>query len=198
MTTSRPTEYIEECRAAHKRWIATLDSLTDERAREPSRLSGWSRGHVVTHLARKSDSHVWLFEGALAGEVRQQFPRPNVMEDDVQAGAGRSAAALRTDLIEAFGRIEAAFDNHPDDLWDHQGIVAPGKRTMAEIVFRHLRDAEVHHADLNLGYEVSDWPALYVEGELARRLPALASRADHADLVAWLLGRAEAPVLGPW
>ena len=69
---------------------------------------------------------------------------------------------------------------------------------MAEIVTHHLRDVEVHHVDLDLGYRPSDWPAKFVEGELAKRLRALPDRADHADLLAWLLGRAPAPELGPW
>jgi hypothetical protein len=53
--------------------------------------------------------------------------------------------------------------------------------------------------DLDIGYLVSSWPPIFVDGELAKRLRALPNRADHADLLAWLLGRATAPeLLGPW
>jgi maleylpyruvate isomerase len=69
---------------------------------------------------------------------------------------------------------------------------------MVEIVSRHLRDVEVHHVDLDLGYRPSDWPAIFVEHELGKRVRALPERADHADLLAWLIGRAPAPDLGPW
>jgi hypothetical protein len=74
-----------------------------------------------------------------------------------------------------------------------------GPRTMTEIVTHHLRSVEVHHVDLDIGYLVSSWPPIFVDGELAKRLRALPNRADHADLLAWLLGRATAPeLLGPW
>jgi hypothetical protein len=53
--------------------------------------------------------------------------------------------------------------------------------------------------DLDIGYPVSSWPPILVDGELAKRLRALPDRADRADLLAWLLGRATAPELvGPW
>ena len=53
--------------------------------------------------------------------------------------------------------------------------------------------------DLDLGHRPSDWPAILVEGELAKRLPSLPERADHAGLLAWLIGRGQAPeLIGPW
>jgi hypothetical protein len=52
--------------------------------------------------------------------------------------------------------------------------------------------------DLDIGYRISDWSAAFVEGELAKRLRDLPGRADHAELLAWLLDRAPAPELGPW
>ncbi len=161
-------------------------------------LPGWSRGHVLTHVARKTDSFVWLLGGAYVGEVREQYPEPGMRERDIEAGARRSAAELHADVAAAFDRFETAFSVLPDDLWGWEGVVQPGKRTMAEMVFRHLRDVEVHHVDLGLGYAPSDWPAVYVEGELKRRLPALPDRAERCALVAWLLGRGDAPGLSGW
>ena len=37
-----------------------IEGLTDDQAREPSLLPGWSRGHVLTHLARNADAMVNL------------------------------------------------------------------------------------------------------------------------------------------
>jgi hypothetical protein len=67
-----------------------------------------------------------------------------------------------------------------------------------EIIAHHLRDVEVHHVDLDIGYLSSDWPTQFVEGELAKRLRTLPGRADHADLLVWLLDRARAPDLMAW
>lgn len=83
-------------------------------------------------------------------------------------------------------------------MWDGLGEMTVGPKTMTEILGHHLRNVEVHHVDLDIGYRVSDWSTLFVEGELAKRLSTLPSRADHADLLAWLLDRGRAPDLAPW
>ena len=73
-----------------------------------------------------------------------------------------------------------------------------GPRSMAEIVTHHLRNVEVHHVDLDIGYRFEDWLSTFVEGELTKRLRDLPDRSSHAALLAWLLDRADAPDLAPW
>jgi maleylpyruvate isomerase len=178
--------------------LSVVDHLTDDQVLAPSLLPGWSRGHVITHLARNADSHVWLFDGAKAGEVRSQYPTLDKRSEDIEAGARRSAEALGHDLKSACDRLESAWRDLNEDLWDREGVVVAGKRTMNELIFRRLREVEVHHVDLDVGYAPSDWPSAYVDGELRRRLPGLQDRADHRALVTWLVGRGDAPELGPW
>ena len=73
------------------------------------------------------------------------------------------------------------------------------------MVLTRWREVEVHHVDLGLGYEATDWPDDYVAGELPLALAGLPSRlgdgAIRARTLAWLLGRAPQPdlsQLGPW
>jgi maleylpyruvate isomerase len=194
----RPADLIEASEEAHRRLVTAVAELEDQQVRGPSLLPGWTRGHVITHLARNADSHAWLFEGAGLGEVRHQYPSMEKRSEEIEAGAGRSARELAADLGLACARLEGAWRDLDDDRWDREGIVVSGSRTMAEIVFRRLREVEVHHVDLDIGYAPSAWPPAYVDGELRRRLVGLPGRADHRALVCWLLGRGEAPDLGPW
>jgi len=47
--------------------------------------------------------------------------------------------------------------------------------------------------------QLHDWPPIFVEGELVKRLRSLSHRAGHAELLARLVGRAPAPELfGSW
>ena len=61
--------------AATDRLLATAATLTDGQMREPSRLPGWSRGHVLTHIARNADGLAnllrWARTGAGDPDVRQ-------------------------------------------------------------------------------------------------------------------------------
>lgn len=195
----RPTETIEVCRKSHRRLLTALGPLTDGDFRVPSLLPGYTRGHVVTHVANKARAHAHVFGGPGLGEVRQVHPDRYDPDYAAEFGARRPAEELRSDLAQCFQLLEATWHGLDDTLWDRHGTMTAGRRTMAEIVWHHLRNVEVHHVDLQIGYRPSDWPPVLVEGELAKRLRSLPGRAEHAEILAWLLGRAPAPELsGPW
>jgi maleylpyruvate isomerase len=59
--------------AATQRLQDTVAGLTDQQAREPSLLPGWSRGHVLTHLARNADSLRNLLIWARTGVETPQY-----------------------------------------------------------------------------------------------------------------------------
>jgi maleylpyruvate isomerase len=117
---------------------------------------------------------------------------------DIAAGSTRSKSELYEDLALALEGLEVAWSKLGDDQWTIVQDGSSGELEMSEIVFRRLREVEIHHVDLDVGYSASDWPALYVEGELRRQLERLPGRADHTSLVAWLVGRSDVPEFGPW
>ena len=143
----KPVDTIEACRTSHRLLLVGLAPLTDDDFRAPSLLPRYSRGHVVTHIANKSQAHVLIFGGPAAGEIRQLHPDGYDPDLAADLGASRSAAELRSDLAQCFSLLEATWDAFDDILWDRQGIMAAGARTMAEIVAHHLRNVEVHHVD---------------------------------------------------
>ena len=153
----------------------------------------------MTHIANKVKAHVQLVEGPPAGEARRLHPPGYDADLAAAAGASRSAEELREDLAASLILLEEAWDGLDEAMWDQSGIMMAGSRTMIESVNHHLRNIEVHHVDLNIGYGINDWSAYFVEAELTRRLPALTHRANHADLLAWLLNRGQAPdLVNPW
>ena len=195
----KPVETIDVCRRSHRELIASLAPLTDADFRGRSLLPRYSRGHVITHLANKTRAHVRILGGPATGEVRQLHPDGYDPDFAADRGAGRPGAELRSDLAQCFELLEATWDGLGDSLWVGEGRMAAGPRTMREIVGHHLRNVEVHRVDLDIGHLPSDWPAILVDCEMPKRLRSLPSRADHAEILAWLLGRAPAPELtGPW
>lgn len=199
--------------AAHRRLEATLERLTDALARSSSLLPGWSVGHVLTHLARNADSHVRMIDGAALGEMWDQYAGGVAGRTaDIEAGAGRSADLLVTDVQAANASLEARWASASEAAWEGHGMATIGGPVpVADLPFRRWREVEVHHADLGLGYRSSDWAAEYVRLELARQTMTWASRrsmgltdlppaalalAPH-DRLAWLLGRLEVEGLDP-
>ncbi|MEO6468774.1 MAG: maleylpyruvate isomerase N-terminal domain-containing protein [Acidimicrobiia bacterium] len=194
----KPAAEIEACRTSQGRLLAGLASLTDEDFRSLSLLPGYSRAHLVTHLANKARAHAWIFGGPAASEVRQLHPAGYNPVRAAEAGAHRTASELCSDLLSSFLILESAWGELDEMHWESQAIMTAGPRSMAEIVTHHLRNVEVHHVDLDIGYQFADCLRTFVDGELAKRLRDLPNRADHSALLAWLLARAPAPDLGPW
>ena len=196
---------LDACRDASARLLETLDGLDDATARRPSRLPDWTVGHVVTHLARNADSHVRMLEGAMAGRVVDQYEGGlEGRAADIAAGAGRPAAELVADLGRAIVDLEATWRRVAPEVWaaGHARMGTGELCPCAELPSRRWREVEIHRADLGLGPEPADWPDAYVELELPRalaQLPGRLSPADRAVLLAWLVGRADAPPeLPPW
>jgi maleylpyruvate isomerase len=63
----------------------TAAALTDDQAGEPSLLPGWSRGHVLTHLARNADGLHNLLIWARTGAETPQYPSWDVRELAIEA-----------------------------------------------------------------------------------------------------------------
>jgi maleylpyruvate isomerase len=196
---------VDACRDASARLLATLGGLDDATARRPSRLPGWTVGHVVTHLARNADSHVRMLEGAMAGTVTDQYEGGlDGRAAEIAAGAGRPAAELVTDLTRAIDDLDATWGQVPVEVWaTGRGRMGNGELCpCAEMPARRWREVEIHRVELGLGAEPADWPDAYVELELPKALAQLPDRlspADRATLLAWLVGRVEDPPgLPPW
>ena len=196
---------LDGCHDATARLMATLDGLDDATARTPSRLPQWTVGHVVTHLARNADSLVRMLEGAMAGRVANQYEGGlPARAADIAAGAGRPAAELIADLGRAITDLDTTWRRVPEDVWaTGHGRMGSGELCpCAEMPFRRWREVEIHRVDLGRGAEPADWPPAYVELELTRTLAGLPGRLappGRAALLAWLVGRADAPPeLPPW
>ena len=172
----RPTTAIDQVKRATRQVLRTLDDLSDEQAGAPSRLPGWTRAEVVTHLARNADALRGMVEAATRDEVAPMYPSPELRAAGIAEGRGASPAVLRADLRGAHDRLIEAWDALPDDGWERVGR-ASMTRTMRAFVWMRWREVEVHHVDLDLGFEPSDWPVAFVALALDEAFEALPQRA---------------------
>jgi len=199
-TTGVPSLEISGVATAHAALAATIASLTDELARQPSRLPGWSVGHVLTHLARNADSVVRRLAGAVDGQVLDQYAGgAQGRAHDIEEGAGRPAADLVADVLRSNREVEAVLAGFPAEAWDRLSRSVGGELTPARaVVFSRWREVAVHHVDLGLGYEPHDWPEDLVRHWLPGAKERFLATADQRELLAWLVGRASPPMLAPW
>lgn len=170
--TERPTAALARVARASHLVAKTADGLTEAQARGASRLPGWTRGHVLTHLARNADGNRNMVEGTLVGEEWAQYPGGAAgRASDIEAGAGRGADALLADLLASHEALVAAWARVPDDGWARVGLsFAAGSRPITDGVVSRERELLVHLVDLDLGVTPSNLPHDFVaeQGEWLR------------------------------
>jgi maleylpyruvate isomerase len=147
---------------ATERLRQSAATISDQQAREPSRLPGWTRGHVLTHIARNADSLRNLLIWARTSVVTPQYGSPEAREQGIAAGAGRSAAELRADLEGSAAALSAEAASLGDADWaaEVQGMHGAGHPAWFTL-WRRLTEVEIHHVDLDAGYRPDDWPEAF-------------------------------------
>src|SRR5580700_9053467 len=111
---------LDRLAAATGRLLASATALTGAQLREPSLLPGWSRGHVLTHIARNADGMVNLLRWARTGTPAPMYASAESRAADIEAGAGRPAAGLTADVRESAAALAAAAADMPDGAWTAQ------------------------------------------------------------------------------
>lgn len=181
-TASIAIPNLVEMVVASTRYLGSLSELGDDDMRAPSLLPGWTRGHVVTHLARNADAFCNLLHWAETGQEKYMYESPERRNADIEEGSGRSAHDLRVDASASAGRLIQAINEL--DVRHEDNLVArsPGSPTFParEIATHRLVELEVHHADLDLGYRRDDWAPEFCDLLLDR---VSADRADGPAMV---------------
>ncbi len=160
---------IGQIEEASSRLLRTAAGLSDQQASEQSALPGWSRGHVLTHIARNADGLRNLLIWAGTGVVTPQYPSLQARAEQIEAGAGRPAAELAADVAESAGAFTAQARELPDDAWQTEVRGSRGQPHPAWFTLhRRLSEVEIHHCDLAAGYQPANWPAWFVAEQLYR------------------------------
>jgi len=224
MDASTAIAHLEPMIVASSRYLGALTVLTDADMRAPSLLPGWSRGHVVTHLARNADALCNLVRWAETGVESPMYPSREQRDADIDSGAGRSAHDLRADASASAGRFLQAINELEVRHQDEPVARVVGGETfpVRDVVLLRRIEIEVHHADLDIGFTHQDWSPDFadlmigrVQGDRAEG-PAMTLRSTDTtgrwtyggpgpgpeirgrsvDLARWVLGRGEGGGLG--
>jgi maleylpyruvate isomerase len=149
---------VDDVQESTQRLIESAERLDDPAVAQPSRLPGWTRGHVLTHIARNADGAVNLMTWARTGVVTPQYASLEQRVIDIEAGAGRSAAGQLSDVRDSARRLAEAFDATPAPAWTAELTWTNGRvGSAALVVWFRLREVELHHVDLDVGYASDDW-----------------------------------------
>ncbi|MEU5953165.1 maleylpyruvate isomerase family mycothiol-dependent enzyme [Streptomyces sp. NPDC047525] len=151
---------LASVRDATDRLLTAAAKLNNDSTAEPSRLPGWTRGHVLAHLAQNADALV----NVLAG--RPMYVSGDARDADIERDAPRPPAEQLDDVRESAARFEAQAAVPAD--WSRTIEMRNGVTDSASRVpFRRWVEVELHHVDLGIGYELEDLPQEFVQRETA-------------------------------
>jgi len=198
--SARPDIMIDWVSQGTTLFEAAVSALDDVEFARASHLPGWSRAHVVAHVARNADALVNLLDWARTGVETPMYTSPDQRTTEIEAGARLRPDALRADLCAADARLADAMAALPDAAWDAQVRTARGRLVpVSEVAWMRVREVWVHAGDLGAGVTFDAIPdevctALLDDIAAAFRAraeaPAVALRAEDGQR-SWLLGAAE-------
>lgn len=143
---------LSAVRRASEALLESVDGLSEAAMRRPSRLAGWTRGHVVSHLARNADGLVNLLSWARTGIESPMYPSSADREADIEEGAHRLAQVLQEDLRAAEQRFHHAAAGMSETDWEASVTNRQGESVPASLVpWIRLGEVLVHHVDLDVG-----------------------------------------------
>jgi maleylpyruvate isomerase len=172
-----PAPDSAEIEAATSRLLVTAKTLSDADVLAPSGLPGWTRGHVLSHIARNADSLVNLLSWAATGVEHPQYPSAEARDAGIEARADRPAAEQLADIEASSRRFSEATAAMPAGHWQNEVRWLSGEpRPASKILDARLREVAIHHIDLDAGYTASDWPSQFALRILVSVSPAFEVR----------------------
>jgi maleylpyruvate isomerase len=200
-------------------WARAIGGLGEPELRAPSALPGWSRAHVLAHVARNADGVLNLLTWANTGVETPMYASDEARDEDIEAGVRRGAADILADFVASAGRFEQYAAAMPDEAWPREVRNRQGAPVTAAGAARmRLSELTIHLADLDRGYDLdrvlgllgpltedvvqnaitargAHLPALrLVAGDFEWTMgaaPGATVRGSAGELLAWLSGRSD-------
>jgi maleylpyruvate isomerase len=170
-------DVLNDLYAATPRLLHDAERIPEDELRQPSLLPGWSRAHVLAHLAQNAEAGTRLLRWARTGVRSFEYPSVAAREAAIQHGAQRPLHDLVEQLrVTAAGFSDACGSMNPEQ-WERVVTWTTGQDTPAHVVARsRLTEVLVHHVDLDRSYRGSSWPTAFVRERLVSVVQALNRR----------------------
>lgn len=136
-----------------------IEDLADDELAAPSALPGWSRAHVVAHLARNADALVNLLDWARTGVETPMYPSREARDAGIEVTVAQPAVELRADYGAACARFAEAVQATPDAAWTATVRNMQGRELPAtDVPWMRAKEIWVHGVDLAAGLTFAELP----------------------------------------
>ncbi|MEV6909887.1 maleylpyruvate isomerase family mycothiol-dependent enzyme [Amycolatopsis sp. NPDC051071] len=145
---------LDRIRVLHDEWVLVARGLGEDTVHGPSALPGWTRAHLLSHVARNADGLGNLLTWAKTGVETPMYATATARDEGIEAGADRSAAAIVADVVDSGERFTDLAASLPDEAWAGEARDRQGRPITGEAVLRkRLAEISIHLVDLDSGYD---------------------------------------------
>jgi maleylpyruvate isomerase len=185
------TERLLIARRGTAYFARSLAELTDDDLDGDSLLAGWTRKHVIAHVAYNAAALCRLMAWAATGVETPMYESPEQRSQEIKQGATLSAAALRNLFDHTVARLAEMWRHLPATGWDADVRTAQGRTVpAAETAWMRTREVWIHAVDLDNGARFGDFPDIVLDSLLADIVGMWRTKDLGADLVLHIDGRA--------
>ncbi|KUN29348.1 hypothetical protein AQJ23_00760 [Streptomyces antibioticus] len=157
--SARPGAMLEWVTKGTAAFETAVHWMTDVGFARPSALPGWSRAHLVAHVAHNADALVNLLNWARTSVETPMYASADQRAREIEEGARRHPGELRAELLAADGRLAAALAALPGECWDATVRTARGREVPAsQVPWMRVREVWVHAVDLNVDATFDEIP----------------------------------------
>jgi maleylpyruvate isomerase len=155
-------ELSDQIDDATQRLLGAARVIAEPDLRAPSLLPGWTRAHVLAHLARGADAMRNLLVGARSGTDRPAYASAEARAAGIEEAAKQQPKDLAADVAGAAMAFRTLTRQLPDEAWLVQlQILGSAPFPARQLLTRRLVEVELHHTDLGLAYTPADWPPTF-------------------------------------
>lgn len=137
-----------------------VGEMTDADLDAPTRLDGWTRRHVIAHLARNAEALRRLLAWARTGIITPMYVDALRRASEIERSAGSEPERLRRDLAQTAAELRDDIAAMTDQHWSATVRSARGREIpAAEVPWMRAREVWLHAVDLDAGIGIADLPA---------------------------------------
>ena len=174
MTSGVSLPPVDKVREAHRRLEAVVAELSDADLRAPSALPGWTRGHVIAHLADNARAVARQLDTAREGKLVDLYDGgPEGRDAVIASNATLRAGVLQAVLAQRNAELDEAMSDYGDEDWGRRVRYLGGRA--AAVVWARWREVEIHLVDMSVGASADEWDeplATHLLDFLRGRVPA--------------------------
>jgi maleylpyruvate isomerase len=191
------TERLLLARRGTSYFAQRLAEITDEEMFDDTLLNGWTRKHLLAHVAYNAAALCRLLDWAATGVETPMYKSVQQRNQEISEGATLASGALRSLFDHTTARLNEKWRHLPPSAWNAEVLTVQGRLIPAsDTAWLRTREVWIHAVDLASGGRFAEIPDLVLTALLFDIVKAWRTAGLGSDLVLEITGTSPVAIQG--